>query len=57
MNISSLCKGIAVGMVVGAATYAVTNASRLKKHRMKSSTIKAVRSVSNMLDGLGSMFM
>ncbi len=57
MNIPSLAKGIALGLVVGVATYAYTNASRLKKRQMKCKTIKAVKSVSNMIDGLGSMFM
>lgn len=56
MNISSLAKGLAVGMAVGAVTYAVTNASRMQKRRMKMQTIRAVKSVSNALEGLGSMF-
>ncbi len=56
MNISSLAKGLAVGMVVGAATYALTNASRSQKRSFKSNTVKAVKSVSKMIDGLGSMF-
>lgn len=31
MNITSLCKGIAVGVVTGAAVYAVTNATKSEK--------------------------
>jgi len=57
MNITSLCKGIAVGVVTGAAVYAVTNATKAEKRHLKSDTIRAVRSVSSMLEGLGSMFM
>lgn len=57
MNIPSLCKGIAIGVVTGAAVYAVTNASKAEKKHLKSDTVKAVRSVSAMLEGLGSMFM
>ena len=57
MNISSLLKGVAVGMVMGAATYAVTNATRSQKKHFKSNTVKAIKSVSQMMDGLGSMFM
>lgn len=56
MNIPSLCKGIAVGVVTGAAVYAVSNATKAEKKHLKSDTIKAVRSISSMLDGLGSMF-
>ena len=56
MNITSLCKGIAVGVVTGAAVYAVTNATKSEKRHFKSDTIRAVRSVSSMLEGLGSMF-
>ena len=57
MNIPSLCKGIAIGVVTGAAVYAVTNATRADKRHFKSDAIKAVHSVSFMLEGLGSMFM
>lgn len=57
MSIPSLCKGIAVGVVVGAATYAITNASKSEKRHLKSDTVKAVRSISSMLEGIGSMFM
>ncbi len=57
MNIPSLCKGIAIGVVTGAAVYAVTNATRADKRHFKSDAIKAVHSVSSMLEGLGSMFM
>ncbi len=57
MNIPSLAKGLALGVAVGAVTYAVTNASRLKRYQMKCKTMKAVRSVSDMVDGLGRMFM
>ncbi len=56
MNVSSLAKGLAVGMVVGAATYALTNATRSQKRSFKSNTVKAMKSVSKMIDGLGAMF-
>ncbi len=56
MNIPSLCKGIAVGVVTGAAVYAVTNATKSNKRMVKSNAMKAVRSVSSMLEGLGCMF-
>lgn len=57
MNIPAMCKSIAVGVVTGAAVYAVTNATKSEKRHLKSDTLKAVRSVSAMLEGLGSMFM
>ncbi|HIV10500.1 MAG TPA: hypothetical protein IAD28_02245 [Candidatus Faeciplasma avium] len=56
MNIPSLCKGITIGIVTGAAVYAVSNATRAERRHLKSSTIRAVRSISSMLEGLGSMF-
>ena len=56
MNIPSLCKGITIGIVTGAAVYAVSNATRAERRHLKSSTIRAVRSISAMLEGLGSMF-
>ncbi len=57
MNIPSLCKGITIGVVTGAAVYAITNATKADKRHFKSDMIRAVRSVSSMLEGLGSMFM
>lgn len=57
MNISSICKGVAVGMAAGVVTYAVTNATKGEKRRFKSSTMKAMRSVGSMMDILGAMFM
>ena len=56
MNIPSLCKGITIGIVTGAAVYAVSNATRAERRHLKSSTIRAVRSISSMLERLGSMF-
>ncbi len=56
MNIPSLCKEIAVGVVTGTAVYAVTNATKSNKRMVKSNAMKAVRSVSSMLEGLGCMF-
>lgn len=57
MNVSSLCKGVAVGMTAGVVTYALTNATKGEKRRFKSNTMKAMRSVSSMMDVLGAMFM
>ena len=36
INISSLAKGITIGMAVGAATYALTNATKKDKRMLKS---------------------
>ncbi len=57
MNVSSLCKGVAVGMTAGVVTYALTNATKSEKRRFKSNTVKAMRSVGSMMDILGGMFM
>ncbi len=57
MNVSSLCKGVAVGISAGMVTYAITNATSSEKRRFKSNTMKAVRSVGSMMDILGGMFM
>lgn len=57
MNLPSLYKGVACGVVAGAAVYAITSATRSEKRHLKSNTMKAVRSVSAIIEGLGSMFM
>ncbi len=57
MNVSSICKGVAVGMTAGVITYALTNATKAEKRRFKSNTMKAMRSVGSMMDILGGMFM
>ena len=57
MNVSSLCKGVAVGMTAGVVTYALTNATKGEKRRFKSNTVKAMKSVGTMMDILGGMFM
>lgn len=57
INVSSIYKGVAVGMTAGIVTYAVTNATNSEKRRFKSNTMKAVRSVGTMMDILGGMFM
>lgn len=57
MNVSSIAKGVAVGMTAGVVTYAITNATKGEKRRFRSSTMKAMRSVSSMMDILGAMFM
>lgn len=57
VNVSSLCKGVAVGMTAGVVTYALTNATKTEKRRFKSNTMKAMRSVGSMMDILGGMFM
>ncbi len=57
VNVSSVCKGVAVGMAAGVVTYALTNATKNEKRRFKSNTMKAMHSVGNMMDILGAMFM
>lgn len=57
MNVSSIAKGVAVGMTAGVVTYAIANATSSEKRRFKSNTMKAVRSVGSMMDILGGMFM
>lgn len=57
MNVSSLAKGVAVGMAAGVVTYALTNATKTEKRRLKSNSVKAMRSVGTMMDILGGMFM
>ena len=57
VNISSVCKGVAVGMTAGMVTYALTNATKSEKKRLKSNSMKAMKSVGTMMDILGGMFM
>lgn len=57
INVSSIAKGVAVGMTAGIVTYALTNATKGEKRRFKNNTVKAMRSVGSMMDILGGMFM
>lgn len=57
INVSSIAKGVAVGMTAGIVTYALTNATKSEKRRFKNNTVKAMRSVGSMMDILGGMFM
>ncbi len=56
INISSLAKGITIGMAVGAATYALTNATKKDKRMLKSNTGKAIKAIGEVFEDFGTMF-
>lgn len=51
MNMCSLIKGMAIGVTVGAITYAVTSTSSKQKKRMKRTAGKALRALGSAIDG------
>lgn len=55
MKISSIAKGIAVGMTAGAVAYTVANSSSKEKRKLKSNTARAIRAIGDVMDDLGSM--
>ena len=55
MNMSSITKGIAMGVAVGAVTYTLSNATKHQKKKMKSSTGKAIRAIGDMVEGISYM--
>jgi len=55
MSAGSFMKGAALGVTVGAITYAVTNTSSKQKRRMKRSATKAMRTFSSVVDGISFM--
>ena len=56
INITSLAKGVSVGMVVGAATYAMCCANHKDKKKMKSNAGKAMRAIGSMVEDFSNMF-
>jgi len=55
MNTGSFMKGAALGVTVGAITYALTNTSSKQRKRMKRTANKAMRSFGTLVDGISFM--
>ncbi len=56
VKITSLAKGVSVGMVVGAATYALCCASSKDKRKLKSGAGKAMKAIGSMVEDFSNMF-
>ncbi|MBP1572507.1 MAG: hypothetical protein IJC65_04875 [Oscillospiraceae bacterium] len=55
MKLSSIAKGVAVGMTAGAVAYTVANSSAKEKRKLKSNTARAIKAIGDVMDDLGSM--
>lgn len=55
MRISSIAKGVSVGITAGAVAYAVANASSKEKRRMKSNAGRALHAIGDMVEGFNMM--
>lgn len=55
MSAVPFMKGIAIGVTVGAMTYAISNSSTKSRKRMKRNSGKAVRAMGDVIDGISMM--
>lgn len=55
MSASSIVKGISAGLTAGAVVFAISQASSRDKKVLKSRTGKAIRAISDVMDGISSM--
>lgn len=55
INMSSIAKGVSIGMTVGAITYAVANATKHDKKLLKSNTGKAMKAIGEVFEDVSSM--
>ena len=56
INFSSLAKGVTIGVAVGAAAYALSNATKKDKRMLKSNTGKAIEAIGEVFEDFGTMF-
>lgn len=52
---NSIVKSMALGVTVGAITYAVTSTSGKQKRKIKSTTGKAIKAIGSAIDGISYM--
>lgn len=53
MSISSLAKGISVGLTAGAIAFAVANATSKEKRDLKKNAGRALRAIGDIVEGVG----
>lgn len=53
---SSVMKGVSVGLATGVMTYTIANATSKQKNKIKRSTGKAIKAVGEVIDGMSNMF-
>lgn len=55
MNVSSVMKGVSMGLATGIMTYTIANATSKQKNKIKHSTGKAIKAVGEVIDGVSNM--
>lgn len=55
MKMSSLMKGVSMGIATGVMTYTIANATSRQKNKIKRSTGKAFKAVGEVIDGVSNM--
>ena len=55
MSVSSVAKGVTIGITAGAVAYAFANASSKEKRRMKSNAGRAIHAIGNLVEGFNMM--
>ena len=53
MSISSIAKGISVGLTAGAIAFAVANATSKEKRDLKKNAGRALRAIGDIVEGVG----
>ena len=57
MNLTSAAKGMAMGLTVGAITYAVSNATSHQRKKVKSNAGKALKALGEVASGISAIMM
>lgn len=56
MKLSSVMKGVSMGVAAGVMTYTLANATSRQKSKVKRSTGKAFKAMGEMIDGVTGLF-
>ncbi|MBE6837310.1 MAG: hypothetical protein E7509_04865 [Ruminococcus sp.] len=56
IKLSSIMKGVSMGIMAGAVTYTISSASSRQKNKIKSSTGRAIKAMGDVIDGVTGIF-
>lgn len=56
MKLSSVMKGVSMGIMAGVMTYTISSATSRQKNKIKHSTGKAIKAVGEVIDGVSGIF-
>lgn len=56
LKLSSVMKGVSMGITAGIMTYTIANATSRQKNKIKRSTGKAIKAMGEMIDGVTTIF-